>query len=83
MTSRRLWAMLPPGRTATEYAHTAREAEQQGHEGVFSIQLGSSPWVPLGAAAVSTSRLRLATGIALAFTRSPLETATTALDSII
>ena len=80
MTSRRLWAMLPPGRTATEYAHTAREAEQQGLEGVFSIQLGSSPWVPLGAAAVSTSRLRLATGIALAFTRSPLETATTALD---
>ncbi|MDH4145856.1 MAG: LLM class flavin-dependent oxidoreductase [Acidimicrobiia bacterium] len=79
-TSDRLWKMLPGSRSATEYAQTARQAEQDGLEGVFSIQLSSNPWVPLAAAAVSTERLRLATGIALTFTRSPLETAFAALD---
>jgi alkanesulfonate monooxygenase SsuD/methylene tetrahydromethanopterin reductase-like flavin-dependent oxidoreductase (luciferase family) len=58
----------------------AQEAEARGLEGVFSIQLASSPWVGLGAVAATTSRIRLATGIALAFTRSPLETALAALD---
>ncbi|HEU4428140.1 MAG TPA: LLM class flavin-dependent oxidoreductase, partial [Myxococcota bacterium] len=56
------------------------EAEARGLAGVFSIQLASNPWVPLGAVAATTSRLRLATGIALAFTRSPFETALAALD---
>jgi alkanesulfonate monooxygenase SsuD/methylene tetrahydromethanopterin reductase-like flavin-dependent oxidoreductase (luciferase family) len=72
--------MLPPSRSAQKYAQLAREAEARGLEGVFSIQLASSPWVPLGALAASSSRLRLATGIALAFTRSPFETALAALD---
>jgi probable F420-dependent oxidoreductase len=72
--------MLPGGRTAAEYAATAHQAEAEGWEGVFSIQLASNPWVPLGAAAVTTSELRLATGIALAFTRSPFETALAAID---
>jgi alkanesulfonate monooxygenase SsuD/methylene tetrahydromethanopterin reductase-like flavin-dependent oxidoreductase (luciferase family) len=72
--------MLPASRSATDTAAAAARAEEQGLEGVFSIQLASNPWVPLGAAAVSTTRLRLATGIALAFTRSPFETALAALD---
>ncbi len=80
MADRRYWMMLPASRTAAETAEAARRAEAQGLEGVFSIQLGCSPWVPLGAAAVSTSELRLATGIALGFTRSPLETAFSAMD---
>lgn len=80
MNAKRFWTMLPPSRSAAKYAQLAREAEARGVEGVFSIQLGSSPWVPLGAVAATTSRLRLATGIALAFTRSPFETALAALD---
>jgi probable F420-dependent oxidoreductase len=73
--------MLPGGRSAAEYAAAARRAEEAGFEGVFTIQLASSPWTPLGAAALATSELRLATGIALGFTRSPFETAVSALDA--
>jgi probable F420-dependent oxidoreductase len=58
----------------------ARAAEDAGFEGCFSVQLHSSPFVPLGVAAATTSRLSLATGIALTFTRSPFETACEALD---
>jgi probable F420-dependent oxidoreductase len=80
MSRKRYWSMLPPSRSAAKYAQLAHEAEARGLEGVFSIQLASNPWVPLGAIAASSSRLRLATGIALAFTRSPFETALAALD---
>jgi probable F420-dependent oxidoreductase len=80
MSRKRFWSMLPPSRSAAKYAQLAHEAEARGLEGVFSIQLASNPWVPLGAIAASSSRLRLATGIALAFTRSPFETALAALD---
>ena len=80
MSTKRFWTMLPPSRSAAKYAQAARDAEARGLEGVFSIQLASNPWVPLGAVAATTSRIRLATGIALAFTRSPLETALAALD---
>jgi alkanesulfonate monooxygenase SsuD/methylene tetrahydromethanopterin reductase-like flavin-dependent oxidoreductase (luciferase family) len=80
MARRRYWMMLPASRSAAETAEAARRAEEQGLEGVFSIQLASNPWIPLGAAAVPTTSLRLATGIALTFTRSPLETAFAALD---
>src|SRR5262245_35298560 len=72
--------MLPPGRSAARIAETARQAEARGLEGVFSIQLASNPFVPLGAVAATTARIRLATGIALAFTRSPFETALAALE---
>jgi alkanesulfonate monooxygenase SsuD/methylene tetrahydromethanopterin reductase-like flavin-dependent oxidoreductase (luciferase family) len=72
--------MLPPSRSAARTVQAAREAEERGIAGVFSIQLASNPWVPLGAVAATTARIRLATGIALAFTRSPFETALAALD---
>lgn len=76
----RYWVMLPPSRSAAETVAVAGHAERQGLEGVFSIQLASNPWVPIAAAAVTTSTLRLATGIALGFTRAPFETAVAALD---
>ena len=80
MSAGRYWAMLPPSRSAAKYAQAARDAEALGIEGVFSVQLDSNPWIPLGAVAASSSRLRLATGIALAFTRAPFESALAALD---
>ncbi len=80
MADRRFWIMLPPSRSAAKTVEVAQGAEASGLEGVFSIQLGSNPWVPLGAVAATTSSVRLASGIALALARPPLETALAALD---
>jgi alkanesulfonate monooxygenase SsuD/methylene tetrahydromethanopterin reductase-like flavin-dependent oxidoreductase (luciferase family) len=76
----KFWAMLPPSRSAARTVQAARAAEDAGLEGVFSIQLGSSPWVAAAAVAASTSTLRIGTGIALALARPPFETAVAALD---
>ena len=46
----------------------------------MGIQLPGSPFLPLATAAAATEHLKLGTGVALAFTRSPLETAMSALD---
>ncbi len=51
-----------------------------GLDGLFAVQVYSTPFVPLAAAAAATSRIRLASGIALAFARSPYETALHAMD---
>jgi alkanesulfonate monooxygenase SsuD/methylene tetrahydromethanopterin reductase-like flavin-dependent oxidoreductase (luciferase family) len=80
MGDKRYWVMLPPSRSAGRTVQAAQEAEAVGMEGVFSIQLGTNPWVPLAAVAANTSSLRLASGIALALARPPFETALAALD---
>jgi len=54
--------------------------EAMGLEGVFAPQVASTPFSVLGAAAASSTKLRLASGIGLAFVRSPFETALHALD---
>ena len=58
----------------------ARKAEESGMHGLWEEQLNGTPFVNLAAVASSTKTLKLGSGIALAFTRSPLETALTALD---
>lgn len=80
MGERKYWIMLPPSRSAARTAQSAIDAERAGLEGVFSIQLNTNPWVPLGAVAATTSTIRLGTGIALALARPPFETALAALD---
>ncbi len=80
MAAHKYWAMLPPSRSAARTVQAATDAEAAGLEGVFSIQLGSNPWVPAAAVAASTSTLRIGTGIALALARPPFETAVAALD---
>ena len=77
---RPFWVMLPPSRSAARTVEAAREAEQRGLEGVFSIQLASNPWVPLGAVAATTDTVRLGAGIAHVFARAPVETALAAVD---
>jgi len=57
-----------------------REAEDAGLEGIWAPQIHSPPFVTLAAAAMVSKRIQLGTGIALAFTRSPVETALSALD---
>lgn len=54
--------------------------EAMGLEGVFAPQVGGTPIAVLGAAAASSTKLRIASGIALAFARSPYETALHAID---
>lgn len=78
-TKQRYWGLLPP-LPATALAEAAQQAEAMGLEGLWAIQLHGSAFLPLAGAAMVTIRLKLGTGVALAFTRSPLETACTALD---
>ena len=58
----------------------AREAEEAGYDGVFSAETGHDPFVPLAVAAEATERLELATGIAVAFARNPMNLAMLAND---
>ncbi len=58
----------------------AAQLESMGLEGLFAPQVYGPPFIPLATAAGATSRVRLATGIALAFVRSPFETAVAAMD---
>lgn len=79
MTDRRYWALLPL-RPAAELCATAKQLEDWGYEGAWGVQLPGPAFLPLATAAAATQTLQLGTGVALAFTRTPLETATSALD---
>lgn len=65
---------------AEETARVAREAEAAGFEALWTAEMSHEPFLPLAAAATSTSRIALGTSIALAFVRSPWVTALSALD---
>jgi len=58
----------------------ARAAEAAGYDGVVTFENRNNPFLPLGVAAVSTTRLGLATGVAIAFPRSPMVVASAAWD---
>ncbi len=59
----------------------AVRAERAGFDAVFTIEFfNRHGFVPLGAMAVQTARIRLGTGIANAFTRAPLLHASAAMD---
>lgn len=53
----------------------ARDAERVGFSGLQFIELSQVPWASLTAAALAAPALELATGIAVAFPRSPMVTA--------
>lgn len=65
---------------AEELAQLARRAETAGFNGLWTSEMFHDPFLPLAAAAVTTSRIELGTSIALAFVRSPWVTAVSALD---
>ncbi len=77
---KRFWGVVSPQLPAAVLAALGRQLESQGVEGVFAPQVYGPGFAPLAAVASSTSRLRLATGVALAFVRSPFETAMAAID---
>ena len=76
---RRYWALITP-MAGGAFTEIVRQYETVGLEGVWAPQLWGPPFVALGAAATVTSRLKLGSGVALAFLRSPVETACAALD---
>jgi probable F420-dependent oxidoreductase len=78
-SARRYWSFLAT-LPAPLVAELARQAEARGLAGLFAPQVYGPPWIPLAAAAVSTQRILLASGIAIASARSPFETAMAALD---
>src|SRR5215469_5044013 len=65
---------------AAALADLMHRLEDLGLYGVWSPQLHAPPFPTLAAAAMVTSKLKLGTGIALAFVRSSVETALSALD---
>ncbi len=74
-----VWAQLTP-MPADAIEAMAQGYENAGVEGVWAPQMFGAPFTTLAAAATATKRLKLGTGIALAFVRSPLETACSAID---
>ena len=59
----------------------AQQAEQAGFDSVFTVEFfNQHAFAVLGAIAATTSRVTIGTGIANAFTRSPLVHATAAMD---
>jgi probable F420-dependent oxidoreductase len=77
---------LPPidlelvGADPAAVARLAAAAEDAGAARLWAPELHRSSIVPLAVAAAATRRVELATGIALAFTRSPMALALEALD---
>ena len=73
--------MILMGGSARADVDLAIRAEAAGFDSVFTIEFfNRHGYVPLGAIAQATSRIRIGTGIANAFTRSPLLHASAAMD---
>ena len=79
INGKRYWGIIPP-QPAAQIIEAAKKAEAIGLDGLWGIQLPGPPFLPLATAAGGTEKLKLGTGVSLAFTRSPLETALSALD---
>ena len=56
-------------------AEAARTAEAAGYDGVMTSEQAHDPFLPLAVAATATARVELATGVAIAFARSPMSAA--------
>jgi probable F420-dependent oxidoreductase len=64
----------------TETGDRARELESIGYDGIYVPETGHDPFLPIAAAAQTTARLQLRTGVAIAFPRSPTHLAMVAND---
>ena len=76
---RTYWGVIPvmPGQQLMD---TARQMEELGYAGCFSYQVFGPPFIPNAVAAAATTRMQVASGIAIAGVRSPFETAMAAMD---
>ncbi len=69
-----------PEPTWSTLREQVREAEALGYDTVIAVETQHDPYLALALAAEEPSKVELATGIALAFTKSPVATAYTAWD---
>ncbi len=76
---RKYWSVVTP-LPAPLLSQQAQQLESLGVEGLFAPQVYGPPFIPLAVAAAATTRVKLASGIALGFVRSPFETAMAAMD---
>jgi probable F420-dependent oxidoreductase len=63
-----------------EIGPRARELEELGYDGILTAETGHDAFLPIALAAEHTQRIELATGIAVAFARTPMVLAYTAND---
>ena len=75
----RILTTLPQDDLA-EAPGAARAAEAAGYDGLVTSENRNDPFLALGVAAVETSRVALCTGIAIAFSRSPMPVANASWD---
>jgi len=61
-------------------AERARALEEQGYDGLVSVETQHDPFLPLVLAAEHTQRVELMTGIAVAFARNPMTLANVGYD---
>jgi probable F420-dependent oxidoreductase len=64
----------------TDLPQEARRLDEAGYDGAWTAEVSHDPFLPLGVAAAATSRISLGTSIAVAFARSPMNTAYLAND---
>jgi probable F420-dependent oxidoreductase len=69
-----------PEPTWATLGEQVREAQTLGYDTVVAVEVQHDPYLMLAVAAQEPSTIELATGIALAFTKSPVATAYTAWD---
>jgi probable F420-dependent oxidoreductase len=68
------------GTSAVDVGRRAKELEDLGYDGLMTAETGHDAFLPLALAAEHTERIELATGIAVAFARTPMVLAYTAND---
>src|SRR3954470_11864452 len=68
------------GTSAVDVGQRARELEELGYDGLLTAETGHDAFLPIALAAEHTERIELATGIAVAFARTPMVLAYTAND---
>jgi len=76
---RKYWEILQ-ALPVDELVKVVRRFDELELDGVWAPQLHAPPFVTLAAVAMASPRLKIGSGIALAFTRSLAETALSALD---
>lgn len=78
------WACLDPSvkldvmvgpQTWARSAELARDVERHGLSGMVFTETGQTPWMNIAAASMAAPSLEFATGISVAFTRSPMVSA--------
>lgn len=67
--------LMVPGRTWAQTCELARTVEEHGFSGMVFTEQTQAPWMSISAASMAAPTLEFATGIAVAFARSPIVSA--------